>query len=69
MKPDAPGQSAMLLTEVVARLDALRIPYAVIGGLAASFHGVVRSLSESVAKELALDLAACYHESIHEPGT
>jgi hypothetical protein len=43
VKPDAPGQSAVLLTQVAARLDALSIPYAVIGGLAASFHGVVRS--------------------------
>lgn len=43
MKPDAPGQSAVLLTQVAARLNALGIPYAVIGGLAASFHGVVRS--------------------------
>jgi len=43
VKPDAPGQSAVLLTQVAARLEALEIPYAVIGGLAASFHGVVRS--------------------------
>lgn len=43
VKPDAPGQSAILLTQVATRLDALGIPYAVIGGLAASFHGVVRS--------------------------
>jgi len=43
VKPDAPGQSAVLLTQVAARLNALGIPYAVIGGLAASFHGVVRS--------------------------
>lgn len=43
MKPDAPGQSAILLTEVVPKLNDLGLPYAVIGGLAASFHGTVRS--------------------------
>jgi len=43
MKPDGPGQSAQLLTEVAVLLDSLGIPYAVIGGLAASFHGIVRS--------------------------
>lgn len=43
MKPDGPGQSAQLLSEVAVLLDNLGISYAVIGGLAASFHGIVRS--------------------------
>jgi predicted nucleotidyltransferase len=43
MKPDGPGQSAQLLSEVAVLLDKLGISYAVIGGLAASFHGIVRS--------------------------
>ena len=43
MKPDGPGQSAQLLIKVAVLLDSLGILYAVIGGLAASFHGVVRS--------------------------
>ena len=43
MKPAGPGQSAQLLAEVALLLDSLEIPYAVIGGLAASFHGIVRS--------------------------
>ena len=43
MKPDGPGQSARLLSEVAVLLDSLGIPYAVIGGLAASFHGIVPS--------------------------
>lgn len=41
--PEGPGQSARLLSEIAKLLDDLEIPYAVIGGLAASFHGVVRS--------------------------
>lgn len=43
MKPAGPGQSALLLSEVVSELDNLGLRYAVIGALAASFHGVVRS--------------------------
>jgi len=43
MKPDGPGQSIQLLSEVAALLDGLGIPYAVIGGIAASFHGIVRT--------------------------
>lgn len=38
-----PGQSALLLLDVVAVLNALHVPHAVIGALAASFHGVVRA--------------------------
>ena len=43
MKPSGPGQSALLLSEVVFQLDELGIAYAVVGALAASFHGIVRS--------------------------
>ncbi len=43
MPPRGPGQSPQLLTEVVRELEALDIRYAVIGALAVSFHGVVRS--------------------------
>lgn len=43
MRAKGPGQSALLLLDVIAILDALRIPYAIIGAVAASFHGVVRA--------------------------
>ncbi len=43
MKPNGPGQSARLLSEVVVELQALKVRYAVIEALAASFHGVVRA--------------------------
>ena len=43
MSPSGPGQSPLLLIDVVAHLDELGIAYAVIGALAASFHGVVRA--------------------------
>ncbi len=43
MKPSGPGQSPRLLSEVVPELEKLKIGHAVIGALAASFHGVVRS--------------------------
>lgn len=43
MKAKAPGQPALLLLDVIDILDELRIPYAIIGAFAASFHGVVRA--------------------------
>ena len=43
MRPKGSGQSALLLLDVIDCLNALRIPYAIIGAVAASFHGVVRA--------------------------
>jgi len=43
MSATGPGQSASLLLDVIGVLQELRIPYAVIGAMAASFHGVVRA--------------------------
>lgn len=43
MRAKAPGQSALLLVDVIAILNEHRIPYAVIGAFAAAFHGVVRA--------------------------
>jgi hypothetical protein len=42
MKTTKAGQSSLLLLDVIATLKKLNIDYAVIGALAASFHGVVR---------------------------
>ena len=42
-KAEGPGQSALLLLDVIDALDKLRIRYAVIGAFAASFYGVVRA--------------------------
>ena len=39
----SPGQSALLLLDVVDILNALRVSYAIIGAFAASFYGVVRA--------------------------
>ncbi|RPI28544.1 MAG: hypothetical protein EHM61_04820 [Acidobacteria bacterium] len=66
MKPDGPGQSAILLTEVATRLDGLRIPYAVVGGLAASFHGVVRSSLDADVVISAVDRKAVVPGLIRE---
>jgi hypothetical protein len=38
-----PGQSALLLLDVIRALDIRRIPYAVVGAFAASFYGVIRA--------------------------
>jgi len=43
MRAAAPGQSALLLLDVVAALVRRKVDYAVIGALAASVHGVVRA--------------------------
>ena len=40
MRATAPGQSALLLLDVVALLERREVDYAVIGALAASVHGV-----------------------------
>jgi hypothetical protein len=42
MRATQPGQSALLLLDVIAVLNALQVPYAIIGAFAASFYGVVR---------------------------
>lgn len=42
-KINGPGESALLLLEVINTLNNLKIPYAVIGAFAASFYGVVRA--------------------------
>lgn len=38
-----PGQSALLLLDVLDLLNPLHIPYAIIGAFAASFYGTVRA--------------------------
>ena len=43
MRPRGPGESALLLLDVVDVLKAERIRYAVVGALAASVHGDVRA--------------------------
>ena len=43
MRPTAPGQSALLLLDVIDLLNKRHIPYAIIGAFAASFYGVVRA--------------------------
>ena len=43
MRTTAPGQSALLLLDVISLLDERSIAYAIIGAFAASFYGVVRA--------------------------
>lgn len=43
MKIQGPGESALLLLDVIKRLNQYDIPYAVIGSFAASFYGLVRA--------------------------
>jgi hypothetical protein len=41
MRTNRPGESALLLLDVVELLVAQGVEYAVIGALAASIHGIV----------------------------
>ena len=43
MKTNSPGQSPLLLLDVVDILNKLNVPYAVVGAFAASFYGTVRA--------------------------
>jgi predicted nucleotidyltransferase len=43
MRTGGPGESALLLLDVVAVLNERQIPYAVIGAIAATIHGVMRA--------------------------
>ncbi len=49
MRATGPGESALLLLDVVDLLAAQRIEYAVIGALAASVHGAMRASMDADA--------------------
>lgn len=49
MKAAGPGQSLLLLLDVVAILDSQGIAYAVVGALAASVYGTVRATRDADA--------------------
>lgn len=49
MSATSPGQSLLLLLDVVAVLDRQRIAYAVVGALAASIYGTVRATTDADA--------------------
>ncbi len=49
MKARGPGQSALLLLDVAARLAEEKIDYAVIGAMAASVHGSIRATRDADA--------------------
>ncbi len=49
MKATGPGQSALLLLDVITVLNKRQIPYAIIGAFAASFHGIVRASMDADA--------------------
>lgn len=43
MKISGPGESPLLLLRIIKLLNKLRIPYAIVGAMAASFYGLVRA--------------------------
>src|ERR1700722_142346 len=49
MRTSAPGQSSLLLLDVVQILVVQNIPYAVVGALAAAVHGEVRGTTDADA--------------------
>jgi predicted nucleotidyltransferase len=49
MKARAPGQSALLLLDVVAALARAGVDYAVVGAMAAAVHGSVRATTDADA--------------------
>jgi predicted nucleotidyltransferase len=59
MRTHSPGESALLLLDVVELLDRKKIGYAVVGAIAASIHGAVRaSMDADVVLSLAIQQAA-----------
>lgn len=49
MRAKGPGQAAIFLLDVVGVLDRLKISYAIVGALAASFYGIVRASMDADA--------------------
>lgn len=49
MRSTGPGQSPLLLLDVIDILNKLNIPYAVVGALAASFYGTIRASMDADA--------------------
>jgi len=49
LRSKGPGQSALLLLDVIGALNRLHIPYAIVGAFAASFYGVVRASMDADA--------------------
>ncbi len=49
MKAHAPGQSALLLLDVVQILSKEKVDYAVIGAMAAAVHGSIRATTDADA--------------------
>ncbi len=49
MKITGPGQSPLLLLNIIKVLNALKIPYAIIGAFAASFYGEVRASMDAAS--------------------
>lgn len=43
MRATGPGQSVLLLLDVIDVLNTLHVPYAIVGAFATSFYGVVRA--------------------------
>ncbi len=69
MRATAPGQSALLLLDVVVVLERRQVAYAVIGALAASVHGVVRaSLDADAVVSLSPREAGDLEEAIKSAG-
>lgn len=65
MRTSRPGESALLLLDVVDLLVAKNVDYAVVGALAASVHGVVRASMDadvllSVGTQEARDLESFF---------
>jgi len=49
MRAKGPGQSALLLLDVIDVLNLLHVSYAIVGAFAASFYGVVRASMDADA--------------------
>lgn len=58
MKARGPGESALLLLDVVAVLTKAGTAYAVIGAMAAAVHGAIRATTDADAADVLEDLLA-----------
>jgi hypothetical protein len=46
-RPQGPGESVLLLLQVVTLLEKEKIEYAVVGGIAAAVHGAIRATTDA----------------------
>ena len=79
MRTNGPGQSSLLLLDVIDVLNKFHIPYAIVGAFAASYYGVIRASVDtdavislcnktSIVEQLVSELEKFFHKVSHRHG-